>query len=195
MNAPSNPSEPADNRDALRQRCLDYLLGDMTAGEIQTFESHLGDPAVSDALQRESQLLLELSTSAPTPRAPSALPCPADEPHRSHRHSRSAALWAAALAATVLVAIGYGWSISRPAGMMAQSDDAQPVTPAFELQLARTWVHPAIDWDATQNDSIETLVDSDDHVVLPDENESDGSLDWMVVAVEAAFQGADTHDG
>ncbi len=58
-----NLQEQNDREVLLRERCMAYLLGDMTVEQSSMFESELDDPTIAAAMQRESDLLCCLATS------------------------------------------------------------------------------------------------------------------------------------
>lgn len=190
-----------DNPMILRERCLAYLLDEMTEYQSTAFEAEFGDPDVSAALVRESNLLCRVATSHSldvndTADSIHALPCPTPPctTPRSVVNSRFITTLIAALAVTVLIASFSVFSSQDSTNSAATQIAMAPPSASFELELAKTWVQPAIQWvpDAPQelNDSA-----SDDVFVSFDENESEESFEWMVAAVQASIPMEQHNDG
>ena len=187
-----NQQENESSELLLRERCLAYLLGEMTSGQAAAFESELDDPKVSAAMERESELLVCLASTnrLSAPVGPSRDPEDASDEAASTKDSDAFTLQAvvrfiSALAAILVLSLGYTlYSVSF--------DDDQATGPTIalsdnQLVLAKHLVEPPIEWN--WNDEADFAeageVVEEDNFDEPDEQ---GSLDWMVAAFEASIQ-------
>ncbi|PAY18742.1 hypothetical protein CKO51_14960 [Rhodopirellula sp. SM50] len=208
----TSDTKPSPHDPLLRQRCGDYLLGEMTPQQAARFESELDSPAVAQALIRESELLCLIAhaqvdaagdtTSDIAGPAPQSLPLPS--PATAHRTAtlQRITIAIAALAATVLVISLAsmhlrGNQINRSATAL-NLEPASPTT-SFEFELAKTWVQPAVDWDtAGWSAGVEESSDPiEEDSLLAEFGEvvNDETFSWMVVALEAAIGEDDRNDG
>ncbi|WP_372894956.1 hypothetical protein [Stieleria sp.] len=208
----TSDTKPSPQDPLLRQRCADYLLGEMTPPQAARFESELDSPAVAQALIRESELLCLLAHAQVAPAAhttsdiagpaPRSLPLPS--PATAHRTAtlQRITLVIAALAATILV-ISLA-SMHLRENQINRSATALILEPAtsntsFEFELAKTWVQPAVDWDtAGWSAGVEESsdpIEEDSLLAEFGEAVNDETFSWMVVALEAAIGEEDRNDG
>ena len=156
-------TEPSPQYALLRQRCSDYLLGEMTPQQAARFESELDSPTVAQALIRESELLCQLAQSqlaqSADPMSDAISPAARSLPSTAAAHRikplQRITIAIATLAATILV-ISLA-STHLPGNQTERTATAFNLEPAptntsFEFELARTWVQPAVDWDTTRTD-------------------------------------------
>ena len=171
----ANPM-PTEREQERRDRCMNYLLGEMTAEQASAFESQLDDPAVASALASESELLLGVASCA------SARPAVAPQTNswRSDASEspslKSLVLVAGALAAVVFIA----FALTSPGSVDQQNGD-------YELELAKTWVRPAVNWWPQDTAGI---TDGSDPLGLDsiDEPAGEDDFQWMVAAVQASLE-------
>ncbi|QDV88109.1 hypothetical protein [Planctomycetes bacterium TBK1r] len=210
----TSDTKPSPQEPLLRQRCADYLLGEMTPHQAARFESEFDSPAVAQALIRESELLCLLAHAQVAPAAhttsdiagpaPRSLPLPLPSPATAHRTAtlQRITLVIAALAATILV-ISLA-SMHLRENQVNRSATALILEPAttntsFEFELAKTWVQPAVDWDtAGWSAGVVESTDPIEEDNLPaefGEAVNDETFSWMVVALEAAIGEEDRNDG
>ncbi|MCS7468863.1 hypothetical protein NZK35_19600 [Stieleria sp. ICT_E10.1] len=202
----TSDTEPSPQDPLLRQRCSDYLLGEMTPQQATRFESELNSPAVAQALIRESELLCRVAQSQLAPSAdpisPAARSLPSTAVANRVKPLQRISIVIAALAATILV-ISLA-SMSRPSHQIERTATALNLESAtsstsFEFELAKTWVQPAVDWDTTgwaasvEEPSI--FIDEDSLPAEFGEAVNDETFSWMVVALQAAIGEADRDDG
>ncbi|MCA9140346.1 MAG: hypothetical protein KDB00_26425 [Planctomycetales bacterium] len=175
-----------DQSESVRDRCLAYLLGEMTPQQASTFEAGLVDPVLADALLRESDLLCAVAMS--------------DSSAHTHFKSRSVSIrqiasLVATLAAAILVFVAYRFSKESESNPNDLQVSAAPAAELFDLQVAKTWVDPAIDWDADVRENI-AVTAIDDIFNDVDDTDVDETFEWMVAAVEASIDlGDDQNDG
>lgn len=172
--------------DMLRQRCHAYLTGDMSESETVAFENDLADPAVANALERESRLLLDVVHQADA--LSEGVLLDASAPTRPH-HSRSRAkVWCSilAIATALLAAVVYDHANTDSE---AEIESAAP----FDLAVAKSWLQPAIQWDSEDDVWSQDLVDFDNQTTAS--GPSDDSIAWMVAAVEVVRQTPEQNDG
>ncbi|WP_182869263.1 hypothetical protein [Stieleria mannarensis] len=195
---------PSDLDPLLRQRCSEYLLGEMTTADAAAFESEFDSPLVAQALIRESELLCNVSAGS-LPTVDAIAPTPRSQPPRetsiaTMRTRQRVMVLITSLAASVLVL-----SLSRMNSTQNQIDrtatalnlESIPNPATFEYELAKTWVVPAIDWETIDWQSVDwEAAEPDDE---PDDDISDvgndDSFSWMVVAVEAAMVQGEQNEG
>ena len=203
-------TEPSPQYALLRQRCSDYLLGEMTPQQAARFESELDSPTVAQALIRESELLCQLAQSqlaqSADPMSDAISPAARSLPSTAAAHRikplQRITIAIATLAATILV-ISLA-STHLPGNQTERTATALNLEPAttntsFEFELARTWVQPAVDWDTTDwTAGVEEPsgpTDEDGLQAEFGEAVSDETFSWMVVALEAAIGEAEHNDG
>ncbi|MDV6034357.1 MAG: hypothetical protein F9B45_30530 [Phycisphaera sp. RhM] len=208
----TSDTQPSPQDPLLRQRCSDYLLGEMTPQHAARFESELDSPAVAQALIRESELLClvahaqidpsRATTSDITGPAPRSLPLPS--PASAHRTAtlQRITLVIAALAASILViSLASMHPRKNQINRSATALNLEPATTntSFEFELAKTWVQPAVDWDtsgwsAGMMESTDPIAE-DSLLAEFGEAVSDETFSWMVVALEAVIGEEDRNDG
>lgn len=199
MKTDTNPSEPSE---IVRGRCSAYLLGEMSTRQMAEFESDLDDPVLSAALLRESELLCSIAMSDSlafdSPELATYDPVHATRPGDRHAHDisvRSFAIAFATLAATLLLFATYRFTNRSKSNSATMQASASPLANSFELEIAKTWVDPAIDWDFDDQDDFR-ITDNDDFIGQIDDADSDDTFEWMVAAVEASIrQGDNSNDG
>lgn len=197
------PNPNLNDRDAAtRQRCLAYLLGELSERESAEFEASLDDKELSSALLRESDLLIgisagEVSRCAAQRRPQQSLPCPTPPEIPSARSlfsKRALTVACAALAATLIIAVGFSRlkTDHRPVVAMLTADT--PHDDSFELALAKAWVQPAVQWVAEEPEvPIDVPITETSDAVTEDASEE--SFEWMVAAVEASMPAGENNDG
>lgn len=206
MNPDPNPSDPET---LLREQCLAYLLGELSAQQRREFESQLDSPTVADALAKESELLLNLSRcDALNQDSDLVQPGPADSPATS---ARSIAVAILVIAATLLLLVANHWDAADPLRQAnTEPGGGEQTNTTYDLQLAKIWAEPAVDWglvdqaasgttasdtSSTDNTAIEE-VSADSETAPDDDTNSDAAFEWMVAAVEATFdEGEEQNDG
>ncbi len=163
-----NPNSASAVDDALRERCLLYVLGELNSQEATAFESRLSD---SPEL---AEVLLEISDSVCLA---GSLDLSYVEPHASAKRWWKVVGAVAALAACIVIA----WVVSV--------DQTNPIAASPEttedLLIARAWVG---DWFGDEDDIAPDMVDifeSSIEVEVDEEVDDDASLSWMVAAVSA----------
>lgn len=163
----NHQSQNGKTDEATSERCMRYLLGELSADETATFEQSLGSSAeLGDELQRQSELLWMVSQATFDP-----------PPVTSQATSDSFAKWteaAVALAACLLVAF-IGWNlISKSNATSAIQED---------VLIAQAWADTdAIALGLSSADEIELEMDNDFEIESQD---VDDSLSWVVTAVES----------
>lgn len=161
----NHQSQNAKPDEATSERCMRYLLGELSADEAATFEQSLGSsPELGDELQRQSELLCMVSQAT------------FDPPQlTSQATSDSFAKWieaAVALAACFLVAF-IGWNLVSKSNASAIQED---------VLIAQAWADTdTIALELSSVDEIELEMDSDFEI----ESDVDDSLSWVVTAVES----------
>ncbi|QEG02475.1 hypothetical protein Mal15_65960 [Stieleria maiorica] len=195
---------PSDRDPLLRQRCSDYLLGEMTAADAAAFESEFDSAVVAQALLRESELLCNVAARslpagdaiAPTPRSQP----PLETTITTTRTRQRVMLLITSLAASILVLSLYRMNspqnqIDRNA--TALNLESIPNPAAFEYELAKTWVDPAIDWETIDWQAVDWETTDLNGEAADDASEAvdDDSFSWMVVAVEAAMGEGERNEG
>lgn len=190
-----DPPSPTDEP-SLRERCSAYLLGEMSVQQRTMLEAEFTDPAVSDALSRESELLLGLAdcqSLRPVKLSQTKL-AEAPPEQRQPASRRGLVLACVTLAASVLIASFVAWQPTDKTSSLTMQSKPNNTAPSFELVLAKTWAHPAMQWTSestpTSEDEFADLV-----VDEVDETEDDESLGWMVAAVEVSIRQEKRNDG
>lgn len=198
----------SDQASGVRQRCMAYLLGEMSPAEASRFESELNQPEIAEALAVESELIFRLADcdlldQSSGRQSPPALPCPdsSSSPLPAFSVRRITALIASLAATFLIVAVSLNSNLNPvDESTTAMNLATSPALVSFELELAKTWVQPAIEWPAETRD---TLVETDDCIPLISLEEADASgeagaeetFGWMVAAVEASIREGDRNDG
>ena len=177
----------------IRERCSAYLLGELNDQQTAAFEAQLDDPYLSESLLRESDLICGIATNQSLESVPDGQPVPSPAPHASPRN-RSFAVLLSALAATILFAFVYSLPKSREANAFALTIETKTPSVSFELELAKTWVQPAIDWSSDDQERFNDL-SAEEPLKSFDEADSDETFEWMVAAVEASIREGERNDG
>ncbi|MCD0458297.1 hypothetical protein [Roseiconus lacunae] len=168
-----------------RQRCSDYLLGEMGDDEASRFEADLTvDDTLRAALLAESNLICQvadqLTNETPCPTLPAS-------PRPASVSLQPLAIIVAAIAAVVMIAAAIGWAPSP------QNED-------YEFQLATAWAERIETWQApplvvdqfNADLPVELVAaTADDHELTGDED----ALDWMVLAIEASLLEENRNEG
>ena len=179
-----------------RERCMAYLLGEMNDHQTAAFEAELVDPALSEALLRESNLLVRVATDESFAVGDKLeLARPLSSPSPSARPTtRSIVILISSLAATILIVSFYSFSHQvKTTSQTVQAGNA-PSPASFELALAMTWVDPAIDWISDDQEDF-VAPDNDNGYRSLDDTDTEETLEWMVAAVQASIQGGENNDG
>lgn len=166
MTSETNPNRDHAINDDADERCLLYLLGELSADQATAFERELEqDKRLQDELVSQSNLLCTLPNDQPTVVA-------ADSP-ATHTSWRLAAT-VAAVAACLMIAF-FAWP-------RAIDNEASVANAAPEgLLIAQAWADEPLsdlitDWHEPDNEMDDTF--------LPPEDD-DSSLSWIVAAAEA----------
>lgn len=169
---------PQDDATKLADECLAYLLGEMPERARTEFETRLSDPDVAETLERESELLVQLSQSdLDSPALPS--------PTSPHSPSRPLG-WLIAVAAAILLLAGVAWQTRQPG--------ADTPTASLEMKIAQAWANnPTLLSEELAIEDFTWVVAEASEEELA--SESIDPLDWMVAAVEVESFEDDQNDG
>ena len=150
--------------EANRQRCMRYLLGELSDQDAVSFENELADsPELSNLLIEQSELLCCIADTSP-------VAVPTATPNSTQPVLRIAQI-AAALAACFLVAI-IGWKLNV-------SD--QPKSAEEDLLIAQAWA--ATEAPAVGLQSLDVDIENENAGSL-DEIADESSLSWVMVAAD-----------
>ena len=153
------PSDWAD--DASGNRCLQYLMGELSHSDAEAFETELAQsPALADELVRQSELICCLSESMPVTAAKSV--------SKSAMGYRVVKVFAAVAACLMLAFVARSWKGE------AESSQAEE-----DLLIAQAWVDASESFQSLDLD-VENDTDWDQESTI-----DDGSLSWVMAAVEA----------
>lgn len=179
--------------ESMQERCIDYLLGELSAEESADFEGHLAaSPELNRELLAQSDLLCAMTRSAKT------------VPLASDNTGTSLARWTvlvATLAAGIVAAVVGFRSLSDPDQSIARLPAANESVESEALLIAQAWA------DGQRDDSI-VLTVSDSRYEFIDEDELDLDTEilaadddvlpsWMIVALaaDAESQSGELGDG
>lgn len=165
------------SKQPLKQQCVDYLLGEMSATDVESFEASLCDAEVSDELLRQSELISAVDSAL------------ANTHHATVSRVRGRAMKVSHFVAINLaisvcvVALFTAKFFSKPTDQFAQSRRE-------ELLIAQTWIESEADLmdHPIENLSVESSTDFnlDDETLLIDDAETDDEMDelsWIVAAI------------
>ena len=186
------------DEDPIAHRCMQYLLGELTAGEAARLEGELSaSPEVNRELLVHADLLCAMSASAASrSQLPSIEPLPSSDAQLSAGVTSRAGHWwmiVAATAACLAVAVaGFLWH--REHDLDSTRREASHTTPSGDeaLMIARVWAT-----DHVRQATVEEWDVADVEVDLVDDPlvDDDSFLAWMVVAVAADAERQSTTTG
>jgi hypothetical protein len=196
--SPPNDLPDLQGEDPIAHRCMQYLLGELSAPESVRLEGELkASPAVNRELLVQADLLCVLAASqASGSQLPSVTPLPSPDSQPSTgftAHARHWVMIVAVTAACLAVAIaGFLWQREDDLGAArleasdhtAQGDEA--------LLIARAWATSHV-----SQTSVEDWGGAEGEVDLVDDQpaDDDSFLAWMVVAVAADAEVQSTASG
>lgn len=197
--APNDPLAAADGRDGdlLAQRCMQYLLGELSASEVATLENELRtSPAVSREMLLQSELLCFLADAQ---RSDIRLPSRAATPSPAFPAlARNWVLMIATLAACLAVAIVGFYRLRDPDRDAARLAATHRDTPGRRTQgdeallIARAW---AASQSSEVSDEDWGVSEAEVDFVTDQPADEDAFLDWIVVAVAADAKVQSTQPG
>ena len=167
MTSTPHPNEAGLPTGESSERCLLYLLGELTGEQARAFECELQQsPQLQANLLWQADLLCGLASTGSSVRVANPTTYPA---------WRLVAT-VAAIAACVMIAF-LGWPRQNERGKVNIANS----TPEAVL-IAQAWAEGALG-DVLGDDNSEQLPDAEVALLSPDEDDS--SLSWLVVAAEA----------
>lgn len=170
----NSESHPAKIDEATSERCLQYLLGELSTHQSTQFEQQLAmSPALGDELQRQSELLCMASNAISETQIVDTQLANADSATPG-----SATPWIeaiVALAACLLVAF-VGWNLTKTSSSINALQE--------DVLIAQAW---AVDTDAivlgvASLEEMELEEDGDFEIEM---SAFDDSLSWVSTAVES----------